>query len=114
MAKDETKLFLRIDFAEGVRIGPGKIALLEAVAHHRSIAAAARELGMGYRTAWLLIDSLNAMFDQQLVSTQPGRRDGGSQVTLFGQQVIAAFRRMEVLSRDAIHAEVATLRRKLK
>ncbi len=114
MLKNDTRLFLRIDFADGVRLGPGKVALLEAVERHRSIAAAARELGMGYRTAWLLIDNLNSMFDEPLVSTLPGRREGGSEITQFGRQVIASFRRMEMLSHEAIQSEVAALRRKLK
>ena len=111
---DEATVFLRIDFAEGSRLGPGKVALLEAVSRHGSIAAAARELGMGYRTAWLLVDSLNTMFDEPVITTSPGRRDGGTEITVFGRQLIAAFHRMEDLSRAAIHAEVAALRAKLK
>ena len=111
---DEANLFLRIDFAEGSRLGPGKVALLEAIVRQGSIAAAARELGMGYRTAWLLIDSLNTMFVEPVVTTLPGRRDGGTEVTVFGNQLIATFHRMEELNRAAIRAEVATLRRKLK
>ena len=111
---DKTNLFLRIDFAEGSRLGPGKVALLEAISRHGSIAAAARELGMGYRTAWLLIDSLNAMFVVPVVTTLPGRRDGGTEVTAFGKQVITSFHQMEKLSSEAIRTEIAALRRKLK
>jgi molybdate transport system regulatory protein len=107
-------LFLRIDFAEGSRLGPGKIALLEAVQRLGSISAAARELGMGYRTAWLLIDSLNSMFRESVVTTQPGRRDGASTLTPFGARLILRFRRMEELSREAIDSELAALRRVLK
>lgn len=110
----EPTLFLRIDFAEGCRLGPGKIALLEAIARHGSISAAARDLGMGYRTAWLLIESLNAMFIEPVVTTAPGRRDGGAAVTAFGTTVIDAFRRMEDLSRAALDTEMATLRHQLK
>ena len=111
---DDIDLFLRIDFARGSRLGPGKVALLEAISRHRSIAAAARELGMGYRTAWLLIDSLNSLFVEPVIRTLPGRRDGGTEVTAFGAQLIASFHKMEELSRKAIHAEVAGLRRKLR
>jgi molybdate transport system regulatory protein len=109
----DTNLFLRIDFAEGSRLGPGKVALLEVVARTGSIAAAARELGMGYRTAWLLIDSLNSMFAEPVVTTLPGRRDGGSEVTDFGKTVIGSFHRMEDLARAAIRDEITALRRKL-
>jgi molybdate transport system regulatory protein len=64
-------IFLRIELTPERRLGPGKIALLEAIARTGSLSAAARELGMGYRTAWVLIDSLNAMFDEPVVKTLP-------------------------------------------
>ena len=111
---EKVTVFLRVDFAEGCRLGPGKIALLEAIDRHSSIAAAARELGMGYRTAWLLGDSLNVMFVEPVVATQPGRREGGTTVTKFGEHVIERFRRMEELSRKAIQTEITALRRALK
>lgn len=111
---DKTKLFLRLDFAAGARVGPGKIALLEGIGRHGSIAAAARELGMGYRTAWLLIDSLNSMFAEPVVTTLPGRRDGATNLTAFGEQLITRFRHIESLSRNAIQAEITAIRRKLK
>ena len=37
---------IRIDFAENVHVGPGKIALLEAIRSTGSISDAARSLGM--------------------------------------------------------------------
>jgi len=44
-------LSLRIDLPQG-RIGPGKIALLEAIGREGSISAAGRALGMSYKRAW--------------------------------------------------------------
>ncbi|HLS69248.1 MAG TPA: LysR family transcriptional regulator, partial [Kiloniellales bacterium] len=35
-------------------MGPGKAALLEAIARTGSISKAARSMGMSYRRAWLL------------------------------------------------------------
>lgn len=107
-------VFLRIDFANGGRIGPGKIALLDAIARIGSISGAARDLGMGYRTAWLLVDSLNTMFVEPVVVTAPGRKDGASTLTDLGRSLIAAFRRMEALTEDAVEPELKVLRRKLK
>uniref|UniRef100_UPI003D18F477 winged helix-turn-helix domain-containing protein n=1 Tax=Stenotrophomonas maltophilia TaxID=40324 RepID=UPI003D18F477 len=40
---------LRIVFGESLRLGPGKIDLLEAIGRTGSISAAGRELGMSYR-----------------------------------------------------------------
>ena len=54
-----THLSIRIDLASGDRIGPGKIALLEAIRSTGSISAAARSIGMSYRRAWLLVEEIN-------------------------------------------------------
>ncbi|MGH8717510.1 MAG: winged helix-turn-helix domain-containing protein, partial [Burkholderiales bacterium] len=39
----------------GRAMGPGKADLLEAIERHGSISAAAREMGMSYRRAWMLV-----------------------------------------------------------
>jgi molybdate transport system regulatory protein len=89
-------LFLRIIFADGERIGPGKIAVLEAVAREHSISGAARKLGMSYRRTWLLIDAMNRMFREPVVLARPGRVAGGSaEVTAFGERLIGLFRDAE-------------------
>ena len=113
-AKNEESIFLRIDFKNGGRIGPGKIALLEAIERAGSISGAARELGMGYRTAWLLVDSLNSMFLDPVVATAPGRKDGASTLTELGRSLLATYQRMEGLTREAIEPEIKALRRKLR
>ena len=56
----DTRLSIRIDLTSGDRIGPGKIALLEAIRATGSISAAARQIGMSYRRAWLLVEEVNA------------------------------------------------------
>jgi molybdate transport system regulatory protein len=53
-----TRTTLRIDFDQQRRLGPGKIALLEAIARTGSISAAGREFGMAYRRAWMLTDEV--------------------------------------------------------
>lgn len=83
--------------AEG---GPGfgaeRIALLEAVAAHGSIAAAARALGISYRAAWDAVNAANNLADTPLVERQVGGRHGGTtRVTGEGQRLITAFRLME-------------------
>jgi molybdate transport system regulatory protein len=87
---------LRIDLPNGSRLGPGKIALLEAVQSRRSIAAAARDHGMSYRRAWLLLDELNRAFTQPVIETFPGRSQGaGAALTDFGVRLIAVYRAAE-------------------
>ena len=55
----DTRLSIRLDLTSGDRIGPGKIALLEAIQEAGSISGAARALGMSYRRAWLLVEEIN-------------------------------------------------------
>ena len=87
---------LRIDFAPGRALGPGKVGLLEAVDRTGSVSAAAGELGMSYKRAWSLLQSANELFDVPLVvMSRGGRGGGGAMVTERGREVIAAFRSVE-------------------
>ncbi len=86
----------RIDFSETNNLGPGKIALLEAVQAAGSISDAARTLNMSYRRAWLLVSSLNSAFTQPIViSATGGKGGGGAQVTAFGASLITHYRALE-------------------
>jgi molybdate transport system regulatory protein len=90
------RLTIRIDLANGARIGPGKVALLEAVARTGSIAAAARDLGMSYRRAWLLIDAVGSALGRAAVDTHTGGRGhGGARLTEAGEALVTAYREME-------------------
>jgi len=90
------QLRLRIDFAPGCSVGPGKVALLEAIQRCGSLSEAARQIGMSYRRAWLLLAELNRSFNQPLATTAVGgSHGGGAELTAFGQEVIAAFRAVE-------------------
>ncbi|WP_408870552.1 winged helix-turn-helix domain-containing protein, partial [Elioraea sp.] len=56
------RLFLRLDLGEDIAIGPGKADLLAGIAETGSIAAAARRMGMSYKRAWLLVETMNGCF----------------------------------------------------
>jgi len=95
-------LSIRLDLDPGIRVGPGKIRLLEAIAAHGSISAAGRALGMSYRRAWILVDALNGTFAEPVVTGRAGGRSGGgAAVTPFGVRLIACYRGIE---RDAARA----------
>ena len=90
------RLKLTLVLASGARIGPGKAALLESVRATGSISAAARAMGMDYKRAWLLVDSLNRAFDTPVVErTTGGARGGGAHLTPFGEDLLARYRRLE-------------------
>jgi len=86
----EPRLSIRIDVAGG-RIGPGKIALLEAIGEAGSISGAARKMKMSYRKAWLLVEDMNHVLGQPVVTTEiGGDSGGGAALTAIGEQVIAS------------------------
>ena len=50
-----------------IALGPGKAELLEGIDELDSIAAAGR-MGMTYRRAWLLVETMNRCFREPLVA----------------------------------------------
>lgn len=102
---------LRLDFAPGGRLGPGKADLLEAIARTGSISGAGRSMRMSYRRAWLLVDELNRMFRLPLVEAQPGgAHGGGARLTEQGQEVLARYRSIEAEGLAAGQADIDALR----
>ena len=90
-----TTLHLRLDWNGQKRFGPGKARLLELIAEHGSISAAARAMGMSYRRAWLLTEQLNTMGPFPMVAPRAGgRHGGGADLTPFGRSVLDAYTRI--------------------
>src|SRR5262245_16362836 len=100
------RLSIRIDLATGDRIGPGKIALLEAIRSSGSISAAARSLGMSYRRAWLLVEEINGSLREPAVAAETGgRHGGGAALTAAGERIIDLYRAIESQARSAADGE---------
>ena len=79
-----TKLFVANE-----TIGIGKIRLLRLVGETGSISAAARQMGMNYRRAWFLIDSMQSGFaDPLLLTERGGKGHGGASLTQLGAELI--------------------------
>lgn len=98
---------LRILLGPEIALGPGKADLLDALARNGSISAAAREMGMSYRRAWLLVDTMNNCFRYPLVETVTGGSGGGgARVTEFGRDVLSRYRAMEHKAAAAVAAEM--------
>jgi molybdate transport system regulatory protein len=101
-----THLSIRIDLSSGSRIGPGKVALLEAIRSTGSISAAARSIGMSYRRAWLLVEDINATLREPAVTAETGgARGGGAVVTPVGERVVELYRTIELQARAATGSE---------
>ena len=87
---------IRVDFSPGCSVGPGKVALLEAIERAGSLTLAARELEMSYRRAWLLLDDLNRSFATPMVETAVGGAGGGgARLTDAGHALVRLFRTLE-------------------
>jgi len=79
------RLRVNIVFESGARIGPGKVKLLESIRDAGSIWAAARDMGMSYKPAWLLLDSISQAFTESVVTAAPDASGGGgATLTPFG------------------------------
>ncbi len=102
------RISLRVDLAPSRRLGPGKVALLEAVEATGSISGAGRAMKMSYRRAWLLIDDLNRMFRLPVVEASTGgARGGGARLTATGRAVVAHYRAIEskAMGASSLHVE---------
>jgi molybdate transport system regulatory protein len=90
--RNTPELVLRLKLGDGI-LGPGKIELLERIERLGSITAAACDMGMSYRQAWLLLATMNQKFREPLVATsQGGRRGGGTLLTATGRKVVDCYR----------------------
>lgn len=107
MSGKATRLTLRIDLANGVRLGPGKVGLLSGIAEHGSIRAAGVAMGMSYRRAWLLADEINRMFKEPSIFTRHGGKSGGGAgLTPFGEALLARCRQMEAEARRLLSEDI--------
>lgn len=108
--KTDIRFRLRITKGCDIAVGPGKIDLLEAIAATGSITAAAKQLGMSYRRAWLLADTMNRCFRGPVVEAEAGgTRGGGTALTPLGTEVIRRYRQAETLAAGAAARELAAL-----
>jgi molybdate transport system regulatory protein len=112
--KSKVQFRMRIYRDEGIAIGPGKIALLEAIAETGSISAAARQLGMSYRRAWVLVDEMNKALKSPAVTTAAGgSHGGGTALSPTGEALVRHYRAAESAARLATATEVTAMTRLL-
>lgn len=94
MAKARTlKVKLQLFCGDEIAMGPGKADLLEAIEAAGSISAAARNMGMSYRRAWMLVDTLNRCWAEPVVETVAGgSHEKGARVSEFGKSLLGSYR----------------------
>jgi molybdate transport system regulatory protein len=98
---------IRILFRKAIAMGPGKADLLRAIDQTGSISAAARQMEMSYRRAWLLVDTMNQAFKSPVVVTLTGgKAGGGAAVTEFGKEVLRRYSDMEKIASASVAREI--------
>lgn len=108
-ARQDLKPQIRIMFRKAIAMGPGKADLLRAIEQTGSISAAARQMEMSYRRAWLLVDTMNQSFRSPVVVTLTGgKAGGGAAVTEFGKEVLARYSAMEAKAGASVARELRT------
>lgn len=114
-AKTEVRFRMRIQRADTIALGPGKVALLEAVREHGSISAAARSMQMSYRRAWLLMDELNRALKSPATLSEHGGQSGGRSVlTPVGEEIIRLYRGIEARAYATCADDIAALTRMMR
>jgi len=95
-------------------MGPGKADLLDAIGEAGSIAGAARRMGMSYRRAWLLVETMNQSFKTPLVlAERGGPRGGGTRLTEAGREALRRYRAMEAKAQKTLARDMASFRKLL-
>ena len=91
-------------------LGPGKADLLERIGETGSIAAAGRAMGMSYKRAWLLVETMNSIFAEPLVaSSRGGSAGGGAELTEAGKRVLSLYRSLEKRTVEAGSDEIEAI-----
>jgi molybdate transport system regulatory protein len=89
-------VFPWIETPAGRFLGKGRVQLLDKIIEHGSISKAAKEMGMTYKKAWDLINSMNSQSAKPLVLTQTGGGGGGGAVvTEEGRLAISLYKGMK-------------------
>lgn len=69
-------------------------------------------MGMDYKRAWLLIDSLNQAFIKPAVErTTGGAGGGGAALTPFGEELLTRYRKLEAAARKLGMTDIKALER---
>ncbi|EKF61533.1 putative ModE family transcriptional regulator [Agrobacterium albertimagni AOL15] len=106
--KPHPRFRFRLLLGQSIAVGPGKADLLAAIAETGSISAAGRSMGMSYKKAWHLVDTMNKCFKTPLIETSKGGKGyGGATLTPLGQEVLSRYRAIEAKAFAAVTDELA-------
>jgi molybdate transport system regulatory protein len=103
-------LRIRVVLGDGLIMGPGRADLLQGIRETGSIAAAGRRMGMSYKRAWQLAETLNSTFHAPvIVATKGGVAGGGAHLSSLGDQVLDAYRALAAAAHNAGETAITAL-----
>jgi molybdate transport system regulatory protein len=102
------QLDVRLVCGSSIVVGPGKADLLTAIDETGSITGAGRAMGMSYKRAWYLLDTMNRCF-RLIHATKGGRGFGGARLTPMGERVVDLYGAIEKQAAAGAAAELASL-----
>ena len=105
---------IRLILGNTVSLGPGKIELINAIEKTGSISGAAKMMGMSYRRAWNLVDSINQDFSAEIIITSSGGKGGGGAlVSKVGLDIIERYQKIEEKALDSVSDDLDKFHRYL-
>lgn len=81
----------------GAALSDTRIRLLEEIQRKGSINQAAKAVPLSYKAAWDAVDTMNNLAPEPLVvRVTGGRQGGGTQLTEYGQRIVAMYRALQI------------------
>ncbi|MBT2160852.1 winged helix-turn-helix domain-containing protein [Zobellia laminariae] len=110
MSDYKIKSRIWIEVGDNVLVGEGRVKLLKEIEAQGSLSKAAKSIGMSYKKAWTLIDAVNKSAKEAVVTTSVGgQKGGGTVITPYGKNLIAAFERINKKCWEFLDEEFETL-----
>jgi molybdate transport system regulatory protein len=88
------KLWVQSD--QGIFLGEGRVELLKAIHEHGSISKASKAIGISYRKAWKLVQSMNENGSCPIVNQSAGgNKGGGTTLSEKGKEIIELYDKLK-------------------
>jgi len=88
--KIKSRIWIEAD--GNVLLGEGRVKLLKAIETTGSLSKAAKSLGMSYKKAWSLIDTVNKRAEHPVTTSNiGGKGGGGAELTPYGKSLVDTF-----------------------
>ncbi len=107
---DKFRVRIKLDCNGGV-VGPGKAEWMKKIELLGSISAAAKDMGINYRRAWFLLETLHEPLGQPVVHTSKGGpTGGGANLSESGRAILDAYEQCVLVAEKSTMGVLEKLR----